>query len=212
MKRFFIIDAFALIYRSFFALNKNPRINSKGINTSAVLGFANSILDIITKYHPDMMAVAFESKSPTFRKEQFAEYKAGREAMPDELRASIPYIEQFLFAMRIAQISVEGFEADDVVGTLAKKAHKEGIEVYMVTPDKDYAQLVEDGIYILRLATGFSKEKIYSVQDVLDKYEVRSPKQIIDLLGLWGDSSDNIPGVKGIGEKKLRCFCNNLIV
>lgn len=204
MKRFFIIDAFALIYRSFFALNKNPRINSKGINTSAVLGFANSILDIITKYHPDMMAVAFESKSPTFRKEQFAEYKAGREAMPDELRASIPYIEQFLFAMRIAQISVEGFEADDVVGTLAKKAHKEGIEVYMVTPDKDYAQLVEDGIYILRLATGFSKEKIYSVQDVLDKYEVRSPKQIIDLLGLWGDSSDNIPGVKGIGEKKAK--------
>jgi len=204
MKKFFLIDAFALIYRSFYALNKNPRINSNGLNTSAILGFANSLLDIISKYHPDLMAIAFESKSPSFRKQEYDLYKANREAMPEELRQSIPYIERLIESMNIKQVSCEGYEADDVIGTLAKKAKNEGFAVYMVTPDKDYAQIVEDNIYILRLATAFSKEKILSKDDILEKYEIRNTKQIIDLLGLWGDSADNIPGVKGIGEKKAK--------
>ncbi|MBO6117490.1 MAG: DNA polymerase I [Bacteroidales bacterium] len=204
MKKFFLIDAFALIYRSYYALNKNPRINSKGLNTSAILGFANSVLDIITKYQPDLMAIAFESKEPTFRKQEFEQYKANREAMPEELRDSIPYIERFIEAMNIAKVSCEGYEADDVVGTLAKKAKKEGFEVYMVTPDKDYAQLVEDNIYILRLATGFSKEQILGTEEVLAKFEIKKPCQVIDFLGLMGDSSDNIPGVPTIGEKKAK--------
>ena len=204
MKKFFLIDAFALIYRSFFALNKNPRLNSKGLNTSAILGFANAILDIINKYHPDLMAIAFESISPTFRKQEFEEYKANREAMPEELRESIPYIERLIDAMCIKKVSIEGYEADDVIGTLAKKGKLAGFGVYMVTPDKDYAQLVEDNISILKLATGFSKEQVLRTQDILEKFEIKNTRQIIDLLGLWGDSSDNIPGVKGIGEKKAK--------
>ena len=204
MKKFFLIDAFALIYRSFYALNKNPRINSKGLNTSAILGFANSVLDIISKYKPDLMAIAFESKQPTFRKQEFEQYKANRQAMPEELRDSIPYIERFIEAMNIAKVSCEGFEADDVVGTLAKKAKQQGFEVFMVTPDKDYAQIVEDNIHILRLATGFSKEQIWGTDEVLAKFEIRNTSQVIDFLGLMGDSSDNIPGVPTIGEKKAK--------
>ncbi len=204
MKKFFLIDAFALIYRSFYALNKNPRINSNGLNTSAILGFANSLLDIIGKYSPDLMAIAFESKSPSFRKQEYDQYKANREAMPEELRQSIPYIEKLIECMNLKEVSCEGYEADDVIGTLAKKAKREGFAVYMVTPDKDYAQIVEDNIYILRLQTAFSKEQLLSKEDVLEKYEIKDTKQMIDLLGLWGDSADNIPGVKGIGEKKAK--------
>lgn len=204
MKKFFLIDAFALIYRSFYALNKNPRINSNGLNTSAILGFANSLLDIIGKYSPDLMAIAFESKSPSFRKQEYDQYKANREAMPEELRQSIPYIEKLIECMNLKEVSCEGYEADDVIGTLAKKAKNEGFAVYMVTPDKDYAQIVEDNIYILRLQTAFSKEQLLSKEDVLEKYEIKDTKQMIDLLGLWGDSADNIPGVKGIGEKKAK--------
>lgn len=204
MKKFFLIDAFALIYRSFYALNKNPRINSNGLNTSAILGFANSLLDIIGKYNPDLMAIAFESKSPSFRKQEYDQYKANREAMPEELRQSIPYIEKLIECMNLKEVSCEGYEADDVIGTLAKKAKREGFAVYMVTPDKDYAQIVEDNIYILRLQTAFSKEQLLSKEDVLEKYEIKDTKQMIDLLGLWGDSADNIPGVKGIGEKKAK--------
>jgi DNA polymerase I len=204
MKKFFLIDAFALIYRSFYALNKNPRINSNGLNTSAILGFANSLLDIIGKYSPDLMAIAFESKSPSFRKQEYDQYKANREAMPEELRQSIPYIEKLIECMNLKEVSCEGYEADDVIGTLAKKAKNEGFAVYMVTPDKDYAQIVEDNIYILRLQTAFSKEQLLSKENVLEKYEIKDTKQMIDLLGLWGDSADNIPGVKGIGEKKAK--------
>ncbi|MGP1514393.1 MAG: DNA polymerase I [Bacteroidales bacterium] len=204
MKKLFLIDAFALIYRSYYALNKNPRLNSKGLNTSAILGFANTILDIINKYHPDLMAIAFESECPTFRKQEYEEYKANREAMPEDIRVSLPYIERFIDVMNIAKVSCEGYEADDVIGTLAKKAKKEGFEVYMVTPDKDYAQLVEENIYILKLATAFSKEHVLGTREVLDKFGVKNTQQVIDLLGLWGDTSDNIPGVKGIGEKKAK--------
>ena len=206
MKKLFLIDAFALIYRAYFALNKNPRINSKGLNTSAVLGFANTILDIINKYKPDMMAVAFESKKTTFRKEEFKEYKSNRQAMPEELSDSIPYIERFLQASNIAIVSCEGYEADDVVGTLAKKGKAAGLDVYMVTPDKDYCQLIEENISIIHLAMGLQKEKIITTEDVLEKFEIKDTKQVIDLLGLWGDSSDNIPGVKGIGEKKAKAL------
>ncbi|MBR1774565.1 MAG: DNA polymerase I [Bacteroidales bacterium] len=206
MKKFFLIDAFALIYRSFYALNKNPRINSKGLNTSAILGFANSLLDIITKYQPDLMAIAFECKGENFRKQEFEAYKANREAMPEELRQSIPYIERLIEAMNIAMVSCEGYEADDVVGTLAKKGKQSGYEVYMVTPDKDYAQIVEDNIYILKLATGFSKEQILGTKEVLEKFEIKNPLQVIDFLALMGDSSDNIPGVPTIGEKKAKAL------
>lgn len=206
MKKLFLIDAFALIYRSFYALNKNPRVNTKGLNTSAILGFANSILEILNKYRPDMMAVAFESKQPTFRKIEFEDYKANRQAMPEELRLSIPYIERFLQASNIAIVESEGYEADDVIGTLAKQAKAKGLDVYMVTPDKDYCQLVEQHISIVHLAMGFQKEKILTTEDVLEKFDIKDTKQVIDLLALWGDSSDNIPGVKGIGEKKAKAL------
>ena len=205
-KTLYLVDAMALIYRSYFALNKNPRINSKGLNTSAILGFFNSILDILQKHSPTHFAVCFDVQGGCFRHEEFTEYKANREAMPEDLRENIPYIKQILEAMNIKTIGIEGYEADDVIGTLAKKGKRQGFEVYMVTPDKDYAQLVEDKIFILKLPHMGSPERIYGVKEVLEKFEIKRPEQVIDILGLWGDSSDNIPGVKGIGEKKAKAL------
>lgn len=205
-KTLYLIDAMALIYRSYFALNKNPRINSKGLNTSASLGFFNSLLDIIQKHSPTHLAVCFDVQGGSFRNEEYSEYKANREAMPEELAENIPYIKELLQAMNIKMVGIEGFEADDVVGTLAKKGKKQGFEVYMVTPDKDYAQLVEEGIYILKLPHMGAGERIWGVKEVLEKFEIKRPEQVIDILGLWGDSSDNIPGVKGIGEKKAKAL------
>ncbi|MBQ9312539.1 MAG: DNA polymerase I [Bacteroidales bacterium] len=205
-KSLYLIDAMALIYRSYFALNKNPRINSKGLNTSAVLGFFNSLLDILQKHSPTHLAVCFDMQGGSFRNEEYAEYKANREAMPEDLRESIPYIDELLSAMNIKTVGIEGFEADDVIGTLAKKGKKQGFQVYMVTPDKDYAQLVEDDIFILKLPYMGSSEQIWDVNHVLEKFEIKRPTQVIDILGLWGDSSDNIPGVKGIGEKKAKAL------
>src|SRR5574344_189960 len=202
----YLIDAMALIYRSFYALNKNPRINSKGLNTSAILGFFNTLLDIIQKHNPTHLAICFDLQAPTFRHEEYEQYKSNREAMPEDIRTSIPYIKKLIEAMNIPMISKEGYEADDVIGTLAKKAAKQNFDVFMVTPDKDYAQLVDDNIFILKLPRMVNPEQIMGVKEVLEKFEIRTPCQVIDILGLWGDCSDNIPGVKGIGEKKAKAL------
>ncbi len=205
-KKVFLIDAMALIYRSFYAMNKNPRINSKGMNTSAAFGFCNTLLSLIKQHKPEYIAMAFDLHTPTFRHEKFPEYKANRQSTPEEIRQMEPYICQFINAMRIPIISCEGYEADDVIGTLAKQASTQGFEVFMVTPDKDYAQLVEEHIRMLKLGRMGAGDEIWGVDEVLAKFEVREPKQVIDILGLWGDSSDNIPGVPSIGEKKAKAL------
>ena len=203
-KKLYLIDAMALIYRSYYALNKNPRINSKGFNTSAILGFANALLDIIKQHKPSHIGVAFDLHGPTVRHEQYEAYKANRQDTPEDIIASVPYVMELIKAMKIPMLAVEGYEADDVIGTLSKKAAREGFTVYMVTPDKDYAQLVEENILMLKLPRMGSKEVLWGVKEVLERFEIKRPEQVIDILGLWGDSSDNIPGVPSIGEKKAK--------
>ncbi len=203
-KTLYLIDAMALIYRSFYALNKNPRVNSKGLNTSAIFGFANTLLDIIKKHKPTHLGVAFDLYGPTIRHEQFEDYKANRQESPEDIISAVPYVKELVKAMNIPMLCKEGYEADDVIGTLSKKAAREGFTVYMVTPDKDYAQLVEENILMLKLPRMGNGEEILGVNEVIEKFEVREPKQVIDILGLWGDSSDNIPGVPSIGEKKAK--------
>jgi DNA polymerase-1 len=203
-KKLYLIDAMALIYRSYYALNKNPRINSKGFNTSAILGFANALLDIIKQHKPSHIGVAFDLHGPTVRHEQYEAYKANRQDTPEDIIASVPYVMELIKAMKIPMLAVEGYEADDVIGTLSKKAAREGFKVFMVTPDKDYAQLVEENILMLKLPRMGSKEVLWGVKEVLERFEIKRPQQVIDILGLWGDSSDNIPGVPSIGEKKAK--------
>lgn len=203
-KTLYLIDAMAVIYRAFYALNKNPRITSKGLNVSAILGFCNTLLDIIKQYHPSHLGIAFDLQGPTFRHLQFEQYKANRQAMPEEIRESIPHIKNIIQAMNIPILCKEGYEADDVIGTLAKKANAKGYEVFMVTPDKDYAQLVEQNIKMLKLGRGANPNEIWGVDEVLQRFEISKTSQVIDILGLWGDSSDNIPGVPSIGEKKAK--------
>ena len=203
-KNLYLIDAMALIYRSYYALNKNPRINSKGLNTSAILGFANTLLDLIKKHKPTHIGVAFDLYGPTVRHEQFEDYKANRQESPEDIIAAVPYVKELVKALNIPMLCKEGYEADDVIGTLSKKAAREGFKVFMVTPDKDYAQLVEENILMLKLPRMGNGEEILGVKEVIEKFEVREPKQVIDILGLWGDSSDNIPGVPSIGEKKAK--------
>ncbi len=205
-RKLFLIDAMALIYRSFYAMNKNPRVNTKGWNTSAAFGFFNALLSLIKQHRPSHLGIAFDLHAPTFRHECFADYKANRESTPEEIRQMEPYIHQFIDAMHIPALSCEGYEADDVIGTIAKKAANEGFDVFMVTPDKDYAQLVEENIKMLKLGRMGAGEEIWGINEVLHKFEIKSPKQVIDILGLWGDSSDNIPGVPGIGEKKAKAL------
>ena len=204
--KLFLIDAMAMIYRAFYAMNKSPRINSKGLDTSAAFGFFNTLLSLLKQYKPTHIGIAFDLHGPTFRHEQFADYKSNRQATPDEIRQMEPYIRDIIDAMHIPILSSEGYEADDVIGTLAKQAAKQGFEVYMVTPDKDYAQLVEENIKILKLGRMGSDAEIWGVDEVLQKFEIDEPKQVIDILGLWGDSSDNIPGVPGVGEKKAKAL------
>lgn len=200
-KKLFLLDAMALIYRAYFALNRNPRINSRGMNTSAVLGFANTLLDVLKNEDPSHIAVAFDTMAPTVREEGFAEYKANREKMPEDIAISIPYIVRLVEAFNIPVLKAEGYEADDVIGTLAKKAEKEGFEVFMMTPDKDFGQLVSDNIHMYKPARMGNKAEILGVEEICRKYKIREPEQLIDILGLWGDASDNIPGVPGVGEK-----------
>ncbi|MDL2221513.1 DNA polymerase I [Parabacteroides sp. OttesenSCG-928-N08] len=195
-----LIDAYALIYRSYYAFIKNPRINSKGMNTSAIYGFINSMEEVIRTEQPTHVAVAFDPKGPTFRHEAYELYKAQREKTPEDIHLSVPYIKQIIEANNIPILEVPRFEADDVVGTVAKQAAREGFEVLMMTQDKDYGQLVEEHVFIYRAKYGGGYEKL-GPQEVLEKYQLTHTDQIVDLLGLMGDSSDNIPGCPGVGEK-----------
>jgi len=200
-KKLFLLDAMALIYRAYFALNKNPRINSKGLNTSAVLGFANTLYDVLKNEKPTHIGVAFDTHAPTVRSEEYVEYKANREAMPEDIATSLPYILKLLDAFNIPVLAMDGYEADDVIGTLAKRAEQEDFRVYMMTPDKDFGQLVSDNILIYKPPRMGNKAEILGVREICTKYNIHHPEQFIDILGLWGDSSDNIPGVPGVGEK-----------
>ncbi len=203
-RKLFLLDAMALIYRGYYALNRNPRINSKGLNTSAILGFANALTEVLKKENPSHIAVAFDSEAPTLRKADYTDYKANREDMPEDIVRSLPYIRELLEGFRIPVLIHEGYEADDIIGTLARQAEKEGFTVYMMTPDKDFGQLVSDNIFIYKPAVGRKEAEVWGVEEVCERYGIERPEQLIDILGLWGDASDNIPGVPGIGEKKAR--------
>ena len=199
MNKLFLLDAYALIYRAYYAFIKNPRINSKGMNTSAVMGFVNTLNEILTKEQPTHIGVAFDH-GKTFRDEAFPAYKAQREATPEDIRASVPIIKNIITAMHIPVLQADGFEADDVIGTLATKAGEAGVQTYMLTPDKDYGQLVRDNVFIFRPRHGGGYETM-GPKEVCEKYELDSPTQVIDLLALMGDSADNFPGCPGVGPK-----------
>ncbi len=201
MKKLFLLDAFALIYRAHFAFIKNPLINSKGMNVSAITGFTNTLWDILQKEKPSHLAVVFDLPGPTFRHVMYEPYKAQREAQPEDITISIPYIKKIIEAFNIPVAFCEGYEADDVIGTLAKQAEKEDFEVYMMTPDKDYAQLVSDKVYMYKPARFGNGVEILGEKEVLEKWQIKRVDQVIDILGLQGDAVDNIPGIKGIGAK-----------
>ena len=200
MQKLFLLDAYALIYRSYYAFIKNPRINSKGLNTSAIMGFLNTLNEVLTKEKPTHIGVAFDPHGPTFRSEAFPEYKAQREETPEDIRKAVPIIKDLLHAYRIPVLQVDGYEADDVIGTLATKAGSIGVETYMLTPDKDYGQLVRDNIFIYRPRHGGGYETM-GPKEVCEKYSIPSTDAVIDLLALMGDSADNFPGCPGVGEK-----------
>ncbi len=200
--RLFLLDAMALIYRAYFAMNKNPRITSKGLNTSAVLGFANTLYDIIKNEKPSHIAVAFDSFAPTLREAEFAEYKAHRESMPEDIATALPYIRRLIEGFNIPILEVPGYEADDIIGTLAHKAENKDYQVFMVTSDKDFGQLVSDKVFVYKPPRMGNQAEIMGVKEVCDRYQIERPGQLIDILGLWGDASDNIPGIPGVGEKR----------
>ena len=200
MDKLFLLDAYALIYRSYYAFIKNPRINSKGLNTSAIVGFVNTLYEVLTKEHPTHLGVAFDPHGPTFRSEVYPAYKAQREATPEDIKKAVPIIKDLLKAWNIPILQVDGYEADDVIGTLATKAGQEGVETYMLTPDKDYGQLVTNNVFIFRPRHGGGYETM-GPEEVKAKYTVPSTEAVIDLLALMGDSADNFPGCPGVGEK-----------
>ena len=199
--KLFLLDAYALIYRAYYAFIKNPRINSKGFNTSAILGFVNTLEEVLKKENPTHIGVAFDPPGPTFRHEAFEQYKAQREETPEAIRLSVPIIKDIIKAYRIPILEVAGYEADDVIGTLATEAGNQGITTYMMTPDKDYGQLVTDHVFMYRPKYGDKEFEVMGVEQVKAKFDIQSPAQVIDMLGLMGDSSDNIPGCPGVGEK-----------
>ena len=201
MEKLFLLDAYALIYIAYYAFIKNPRINSKGFNTSAILGFVNTLEDVLKKENPSHIGVAFDPAGPTFRHVAFEQYKAQREETPEAIRLSVPIIKEIINAYRIPILEVPGYEADDVIGTLATEAGKRGIQTYMMTPDKDYGQLVSDNVFIYRPKYGDKEFEVMGVEQVKAKFDIQSPSQVIDMLGLMGDASDNIPGCPGVGEK-----------
>ena len=200
-KKLFLLDAFALIYRAYFAFSSNPRVNSKGFNTSAIFGFTNTLLEILTKEKPSHIAVVFDMEGPTQRHVEFEAYKANREEMPEDLRKSIPIIIELIKGFNIEVLGLEGYEADDVIGTLAIKAEKAGFTTYMMTPDKDYGQLVDANTFIYKPASFGNGASILGPEEVCKKWEIRSVSELIDILGLMGDKVDNIPGIPGVGEK-----------
>lgn len=205
-KRLFLVDAYALIFRGYYAFIKNPRINSKGLDTSAIMGFMNSLLDVIKRERPDHLAVCFDKGGSTDRVEMFSEYKANRDETPEAIKIAVPYICEILKAMHIPIMVKEGYEADDVIGTLAKKAEKVGYQTFMVTPDKDFAQLVSENIFMYRPKSFGGGYEVWGIPEVQQKFEVERPEQVIDFLGMMGDSSDNIPGLPGVGEKTAKKF------
>lgn len=205
-KRLFLLDAFALIFRGYYAFIKNPRINSKGMDTSAIMGFTNSLLDVIRREKPDHLAVAFDKGGSHARTEAFPEYKANRLETPEAIKIAVPYIHEILKAMHIPVIEMEGYEADDLIGTLSVQAEKAGYKTYMVTPDKDFAQLVTDNVFMYKPARMGNGIEIWDVEKVKEKFEVEDPKQVIDYLGMMGDSVDNIPGLPGVGDKTAKKF------
>ena len=204
MKKLFLLDAMALIYRAYYAMIKSPRYTTTGLNTSAMLGFTNTLYEVIKNEKPTHIAVAFDTGAPTLRHADFEEYKANREATPDDIVTAIPYIKRIITAFGIPILSKDGYEADDIVGTVAKQAEIDGFEVYMMTSDKDYGQLVSEHIFMYKPAKFGQKAEIVGVEGICEKYGIQQPEQLIDMLGLWGDSSDNIPGVPGIGEVKAK--------
>lgn len=203
-KKLFLLDAMALIYRAYYAMVKSPRITSKGVNTSATLGFTNTLYEVLRQEQPTHIAVAFDTGAPTLRHADFAAYKANREATPDDIINSIPYIKKVIDAFNIPMVMMDGYEADDVIGTLAKRAEIEGFQVYMMTSDKDYGQLVSDNIYMYKPAKFGQPAQVVDVAGICEKYGISKPEQLIDILGLWGDNADNIPGVPGVGEVKAK--------
>lgn len=200
-KKLFLLDAYALIYRSYFAFIRNPRFNSKGLNTSAILGFTNTLEQVLSTEEMSHIAVVFDVHADTFRHEMYPEYKANREQMPEDIRNAIPYIRDIIKAHNIPILEKKGYEADDVIGTLAQQAAQKGFTTYMMTPDKDYAQLVDDNTYMYKPAKSGNKAEVWGVDEVKKNFEIDTPGQVIDILGLMGDSSDNIPGCPGIGPK-----------
>ncbi|WP_373497530.1 DNA polymerase I [Aquiflexum sp.] len=200
-KKLFLLDAMALIYRAHFAFSKNPRINSKGLNTGIMLGFTNTLLEVLEKEKPTHIAVAFDTKAPTFRHVQFEAYKANRQEQPEDIEVGIPWVKQIVKAFNIPLLELDGFEADDIIGTIAKKAERTSFEVYMMTPDKDYGQLVEDHIYLYKPAFMGNAVDIMGPKEVCDKWDIEHVDQVRDILGLMGDAVDNIPGIPGIGQK-----------
>ncbi|WP_439696315.1 DNA polymerase I [Mucilaginibacter sp. AW1-7] len=204
MKKLFLLDGMALIYRAHFALSKSPRFTSGGMNTSAVMGFTNTLLDVLKKEKPTHMAVVFDTEAPTERHTDYEHYKAHREAMPEDLSKALPYVVKLILGFNIPVITSDGYEADDIIGTLAKKAEQKGYQVYCMTPDKDFAQLVSDNIRIYKPARMGNEMEILGVKEVLEKWEIEKVEQVIDILGLWGDAVDNIPGIPGIGEKTAK--------
>ncbi len=205
-KRLFLLDAYALIFRGYYALIKNPRINSKGMDTSAIMGFVNSLFDVIKREKPDHLAVCFDKGGSVERTELFEDYKANRDETPDAIRIAVPYIQDILKAMQIPVVELEGFEADDIIGTLAKQAEKEDYKVFMVTPDKDFGQLVSENIFMYRPARMGNGIEIWGIPEVQKRFGVERPEQVIDYLGMMGDASDNIPGLPGVGDKTAKKF------
>ena len=204
-KRLFLIDAYALIFRGYYAFIKNPRINSKGLDTSAILGFTNSLFDVIKRENPDYLAVCFDKGGSQDRLEIFSDYKANRDETPEAIKIAVPFIEQILKALNIPVVVKKGYEADDIIGTLSKKAEQEGYQTFMVTPDKDFAQLVTENIFMYKPMFGGGYE-VWGVEEVKNKFEVTDPIQVIDFLGMKGDSADNIPGLPGVGDKTAKKF------
>lgn len=205
-KRLFLLDAYALIFRGYYAFIKNPRINSKGMDTSAIMGFMNSLMDVIKREKPDHLAVAFDKGGSDYRLEMFQEYKANRDETPEAIKIAVPYIQEILKAMHIPIMELPGYEADDLIGTLAKQAEKEGYQVFMVTPDKDFAQLVSENIFMYRPARMGNDIEIWGIPEVQQKFEIERPEQVIDFLAMMGDAVDNIPGLPGVGEKTAKKF------
>ena len=205
MKKLMLIDGMAMVYRAYYALNRNPRMNSRGMNTSAVLGFTMTLYDLLRQQRPTHCAVAFDLSEPTFRHERYVDYKANRDKMPEDIQQALPYIHRVIDGFAIPIVTKQGYEADDIIGTLAKKGEEAGFdEILMVTPDKDFAQLVTDRTHLYRFGRMGKPDSVYLPGDVCESFGVERPEQVADILGLWGDSIDNIPGIPGVGEKKAK--------